>query len=343
MGMEQRWRTALGALAIGALVLLPTAGAVAQQQKVKIREAHTGTLFMAPVYIAEAAGYMAEQGIDLELNEVDSGALGIAALVAGEVQFFDADPFQAVQLQAQGKQILFIYNLTKRVTLDMVMHPEVARAKNVNRGTPIAQRFAALRGLKLGVTRPGAATDVYMRYYLKRAGMDPDRDVSLVAIGGGGSLLAALRTRQIDAFHLSAPTPYLAQRDGFGEVVVKSSAGDVPELDNFLYTGISVHKDYADKNPDVLRRWIKAVNQANTLMRQDQAAAVTHLRKHFPRMDPAVLTLALREIIPALSEDGMMNEQMMQKHLTFLVETGQTTARASAKEGVLWTNAYITK
>jgi NitT/TauT family transport system substrate-binding protein len=336
-------RTGLGALILAGLLSAPLTEGQAQQQRVKIREAHTGTLFMAPVYIAEAAGYMSEQGIDLELTEVDSGALGIAALVSGQVQFFDADPFQAVQLQTQGKQILFIYNLTKRVTLDMVMHPEVARTKNVSRSTPIAQRFASLRGLKLGVTRPGAATDVYMRYYLKRAGMNPDRDVQLVAVGGGASLLAALRTRQIDAFHLSAPTPYLAQRDGFGEVVVKSSAGDVPELDNFLYTGITVHKEYADKNPDILRRWIKAVNRANTLMRQDQASAVRHLQKHFPRMDPAVLTLALREIIPALSEDGTMNEQMMQRHLDFLVESGQTTSRSSAKEGVLWTNAYITK
>jgi len=328
---------------MASLVMLGTARTGAQPARVKIREVHTGTIFMAPVFIAEAAGYMAEEGIDLELFEVESGALATAALIAGEAQIADADPFQAVALRRQGKQILFFYNLTRRVTLDMVMHPEVARAKNISRATPITQRLAALRGLKLGITRPGAATDVYMRYYLRRAGMNPDRDVQLISIGGGGALLAALRTRQIDAFHLSAPTPYLAQRDGFGEVVVKSSAGDVPELDNFLYTGISVHKDYADKNPDVLRRWIKAVNQANTLMRQDQAAAVTHLRKHFPRMDPAVLTLALREIIPALSEDGMMNEQMMQKHLTFLVETGQTTARASAKEGVLWTNAYITK
>ncbi|MBI4391239.1 MAG: ABC transporter substrate-binding protein [candidate division NC10 bacterium] len=341
--MDLARRSGVGVLILAGLLSASLTEGQAQQQRVKISEAHTGTLFMAPVYIAEAAGYMTEQGIDLELTEVDSGALGIAALVSGQVQFFDADPFQAVQLLAQDKRILFIYNLTKRVTLDMVMHPEVTRTKNVSRSTPIAGRFAALRGLKLGVTRPGAATDVYMRYYLKRAGMEPDRDVQIVAVGGGASLLAALRTRQIDAFHLSAPTPYLAERDGFGAVVVKSSAGDVPELDNFLYTGISVHKDYADKNPDVLRRWIKAVNRANALMRKDQAAAVRHLQKHFPRMDPAILTLALREIIPALSEDGTMNEQMMQKHLDFLVETGQTTSRPSAKEGVLWTNAYITK
>ncbi len=336
-------RASLGIVLVATLVAATTGAAPAQGQRVKITEAHTGTLFMAPVYIAEAAGYMAEEGIDLELTEVDSGALGIAALVSGQVQFFDADPFQAVQLRRQGRQIIFVYNLTKRVTLDLVMHPEVARAKNISRTTPIDQRLAALRGLKLGVTRPGAATDVYMRYYLKKAGLNPDRDVQIISVGGGAGLLAALRTRQIDAFHLSAPTPYVAERDGFGVVIVKASAGDVPDLDNFLYTGIAVHNVYANKFGDVLKRWTKAANRANKLMRQDQAAAVNHLRKHFPRQDPALLTLALREIIPALSEDGTMSEKMMDKHLQFMLDDGQITLKPSAKEGLLWTNRYIVK
>jgi len=341
--MGVRIRLWLVVLVAGVLTAAASAPLGAQAPRVRITEAHTGTLFMAPVYIAEAAGYMAEEGIDLELTEVDSGALGIAALVSGQVQFFDADPFQAVQLRRQGRQILFVYNLTKRVTLDMVMHPEVARTRNISRSTPIAQRFAALRGLKLGVTRPGAATDVYMRYYLKRAGLNPDRDVQIVSVGGGAGLLAALRTRQIDAFHLSAPTPYIAERDGFGVVVIKASAGDVPELDNFMYTGISVHNVYANKNGDVLRRWTKAVNRAGKLMRQDQAAAVNQLRKHFPRTEPALLALALREIIPALSEDGTTTEEMMEKHLQFMLDDGQITMKPSAKEGLLWTNRYIVK
>ncbi|MBI3998248.1 MAG: ABC transporter substrate-binding protein [Armatimonadetes bacterium] len=336
-------RSVVGILVVAMLVAALVGAASGQAQRVRITEVHTGTLFMAPVYIAEAAGFMGEEGIDLELTEVDSGALGIAALVSGQAQFFDADPFQAVQLRRQGRQILFIYNLTKRVTLDMVMHPEVARARNISRNMPIAQRFAALRGMKLGITRPGAATDVYMRYYLKRAGLNPDRDVQIVSIGGGAGLLAALRSRQIDAFHLSAPTPYLAERDGYGVVVIKSSAGDVPELDNFMYTGIAVYNIYANRNGDVLRRWTKAVNRANRLMRQDQAAAITRLRKYFPRTDPALLALALREIIPALSEDGTMNEEMMEKHLQFMLDDGQISLKPSAKEGLLWTNRYIVK
>ncbi len=336
----RQWRLKLAALAVAVTVIASTAAATAQGPRVKIREVHTGTIFMAPVFIAEAAGFFAEEGIDLELFEVESGALATAALVAGQVQITDADPFQAVELRRQGKQILFIYNLTKRVTLDMVMHPEVARAKGISRTTPLAQRLAALRGLKLGITRPGAATDVYMRYYLKRAGIDPDRDVQLISIGGGGSLLAALRTRQIDAFHLSAPTPYIAEQDGYGVFIIKGSAGDVPELDGIIYTGIAVHNVYANRNPDVLRRWIRAAQKGYRLMRTDPTAAVTHLRKHVAR-DPALLARILPDLISALSEDGVMSEQIMQRTLDFLFEIGEIRSKPSAKEGILWTNRYL--
>ncbi len=326
-------------LLVAVAVVVAATGAGAQAPRVKVREAHTGTIFMAPVFIAEAAGYMAAEGIDLELTEVESGALGIAALISGQVEVFDADPFQAVELRRQGKQILFIYNLTKRVTLDMVMHPEVARAKNISRTTPLAQRLAALRGLKLGITRPGAATDVYMRYYLKRAGMDPDKDVQLISVGGGGPLLAALRTRQIDAFHLSAPTPNVAEQDGYGVFVIKASAGDVPELDGIMYTGISVYNVYANRNPEVLRRWVRAVSRGYQLMRSDPATAATHLRKYVAR-DPAFLARVLPDLLPALS-DGRLSEQTVQKTLDFLFAIGQITTKPSAKEGILWTNRYL--
>jgi len=125
------------------------------------------------------------------------------------------------------------------------------------------------------------------------------------------------------------------------EVIIKASAGDVPELDNFLYTGVAVSKEYAEKNPDVVRRWVKAVNKANVLMRKDEAAALKYLKKYFPRMPDDVMALAMKEIMPALSADGTMNEQMMQKHLDFLKDTEQVDSTPSGKEGVLWTNAYL--
>ena len=49
------------------------------------------------------------------------------------------------------------------------------------------------------------------------------------------------------------------------------------------------------------------------------------------------------EILPALSGDDVMNEQMMRKHLDCLQDTGQISARPSAKEGFFRTEEYIKK
>ena len=239
MELNGKWRWGISLLVIGLLVIGSDMSAfLLQAKKIKVREAHTETLFMAPVYIAEAAGYIAE-GIDLELTEVDSGALAIAALVSGGVQFADADPFMAVQLAKQGKSVQFFYNLTKRVTLDMVFSNDVIKAKKPQGR---ADR-PAVRGPEGSEARDrqeaGRRDGRLMRYYLKRAGIDPERDVQILTVGGGAALLAAMKTKQVDAFHLSAPTPYLAERE-IGKVIIKASAGDVPELDNFLYTGIVV-------------------------------------------------------------------------------------------------------
>ena len=68
---------------------------------------------------------------------------------------------------------------------------------------------------------------------------------------------------------------------------------------------------------------------------------VRHLKKYFPRMPDDVMSLAMKEIMPALSPDGSMNEQMMQKHLDFLYDTKQIDWKPSGKEGTLWTNAYL--
>jgi ABC-type nitrate/sulfonate/bicarbonate transport system substrate-binding protein len=167
--------------------------------------------------------------------------------------------------------------------------------------------------------------------------MNPDRDANH-SVGGGATLLAALRTRQIDAFHLSTPTPNRRTRQ-VGVVVIKGSAGDVPELDNFLYTGVRCTTS-TPTGGDLLRRWTKAVNRANKLMRQDQAAAVSHCASTSANRPGGAYARAPRHHPGALGR-RMMTEQCW-RHLQFMLEDGQISA-SLGKEGLLWTNRYIVK
>ena len=333
-----RGRVVLGWVVLLAATLLWAWPAAAGTTR--IRQAHTGTLFVAPVFLADALGYFGEEGIAVEFIEMESGQLATTALVAGEVQITDADPFQLVQLQRQGQRVFFFYNLANRVTLDFVMRTEVSRRLGVSRQDPLERRLAALRGLRLGITRPGAATDQYTRYYVKRAGMDPDRDVQIITVGGGAALLAAMRTGQIDGFMLSPPTPGIAEAEGIGRILIKSSEGDVPEFANFLYTALATTERFARGNEDFLRRYVRALNRANAFLRSNLDQAVAQLAPYYSGQATAQLAQTLRALLPALSADGVITEEGMRNHLAFLHNERIIPAPFTSEEGVLWTNRY---
>ena len=97
-------------------------------------------------------------------------------------------------------------------------------------------------------------TQLFPSYLLRKAGFDPEKDATFVQIGGGQALVAAMKAKRIDAFMLSAPAPYLLERDKVGTVILKNSAGEgPPEFGDFAFECIAVLKSWAEKNPQARR------------------------------------------------------------------------------------------
>ncbi len=159
----------------------------------EIKVVSAPNVFLSALYVADAEGYFKAENLDLKIVEVESGTDSVAALVSGNAQFADIGFDDLIGLSQKGeKSLVMVHNILSRVTLTLVMRNDVAQRLGVTRSSPLERRWASLKGLRLGITRPGAPTDKYMRYYLRQAGLDPDRDATIVAIGGGASLLAAL-------------------------------------------------------------------------------------------------------------------------------------------------------
>jgi NitT/TauT family transport system substrate-binding protein len=244
-------------------------------------------------------------------------------------------------LAAEGEEsVVMVHNLVGRVTFALVMNPDVARERGVSRESPIEERYAALKGLRLGVTSPGAATDKYMRYYLRQAGLDPDRDAEIIAIGDGASLLAALETGQIDAYQLSPPTPYVAAAEGFGTLLIDGAAGDVPLFADFVYTGFAANRQWADQNPEPARAFSRALNVAMERVAADPATAAATIVDRMSTNDVEIIRQTLDALLPALSTDGCFNAAAVRTTLTTMHEVELTPTAGDPAEGVLWTNAY---
>lgn len=297
--------------------------------------------FLAPLYVARDDGIFAEEGLEVEIVELESGLESVAAVVSGNAQYGDIGFEDLVALSSEGEEsLVMLHNLVNRVTLTLVMRAEVAEQLGVSRESPLEERFAALEGLTLGVTSPGAATDNYMRYYLRRAGLDPDQDASIVAIGGGAALLAALEEAQIDAYQLSPPTPFIAENEGFGVILINGPEGDVPELADFVYTGFAGNREWATANPEAAQAFSRSLRRAWEKVAADPEGVAEQILDDLGADDLAIVQETLAALVPALAETGCFTEEAVADSLATMTDAGIIEVEASAAEGVLWTNDY---
>jgi ABC-type nitrate/sulfonate/bicarbonate transport system substrate-binding protein len=176
---------------------------------------------------------------------------------------------------------------------------------------------------------------------LRLQGYDPERDAKMVAVGGGPSLLAALKQGQIDAFMLSPPVPETAVNDGYGTLLVSASQGDVPQLNEFAYEVLYARKDYIDQNRDTVRRVARAIARGNNFTLDQPDAAQALLPEHFPRVPAAMLHEAMSFLVPAVPRDGLGSEAAWAKAVEIHQQAGMISKRLETREGTIWTNEFL--
>jgi NitT/TauT family transport system substrate-binding protein len=327
--------------AMAGVVALALAGCSESGGGTQLTVASLPSAFLAAMYVAERDGTFEQEGLRVDIVELQSGADGVAAAVSGSAQIADIGFDDLVTLAEEGETgLVMVHNLVRRVTLALVMDTDKAEERGVTRESPLEERYASLKGLRLGVTSPGAASDRYLRYYLREAGLDPEKDVEIIAIGDGSSLLAALETGQIDAYQLSPPTPYVAEAAGFGTILIDGAAGDVPALSDFAYTGFAANREWARENPDTVRAFTRALNTAMAKVTSDPAATAEQIAERMSEDDVGILPRTLEALTPALSEDGCFEATAIQTTLTTMHDVGITPAEGDPAEGALWTNEY---
>jgi len=323
----------------------PAPGAVAPTkpaERLKMSFAAFPALYNIPVFIAKTQGFFEDENLDMNVLDSQNGALHPALLMSGEVNSTTVNMINIAQAHAQNRHMIQVFNVTDKLTMNMVVHNDKLKELGVSPSSSLEDKYKALGKMKIGFTSPNAPTDTFTRFYLRKGGYNPDRDAQMVSIGGATNLIAALRTKQIDAFQLTPPTPNLVELEGFATIFIKASTGEVPELDGYPYTGIAVMKDWADKNEEALTRFVRAMIKASKFAKAEPAKAQQQLKQFFPDMSDAVLASALRDMLPSLPATGALTLKDVTHYFTLNKELkifeGVTPPLT---EGVLWTNKYI--
>src|SRR5690348_978415 len=155
-------------------------------------------LTTAPVYLAEAKGYFAQEGLSVDLTVTGGGGPDIKALIAGDVDFTYTASDQVILPWQEGKNLKIVMGAIPRALINWAMHKDVAQAKGVTEKSPLADKLKALRGLTIGTTQAGSLTANLAAYTLRKAGLVPQQDATVIPVGSGLTWLAALEQRKVD-------------------------------------------------------------------------------------------------------------------------------------------------
>ena len=225
----------------------------------------------AGLWVAEDAGIFDKHNIQAELLLVTSASKMVQAMLGGDVPFAAAGGNAAVDANLAGADMVMLGVLAKVPAFYIMALPEIKTIED-------------LRGKPVGVTRFGSSTDFTMRYLLRKHGMNPDRDVSMIQAGDLNAAAAMLKTKAIFAAPFSSPANLRAQEAGARSLLNMGTAGVY-----FPHDALMARRAFINSNEDFVRRATRAYSEGVHRLFSDPAAGKRAVSKFARTSDPKIV------------------------------------------------------
>jgi NitT/TauT family transport system substrate-binding protein len=300
-------------------------------------------LTTAPVYIADAKGYFAQEGISVDITVTGGGGPDIKALIAGDVDFSYTATDQVVLPWQEGKRLTIVMGVVPRALINWAMHKDVAHTKGISEKSPLVDKLKALRGLTIGTTQPGSLTANLAAYTLRKAGLVPQQDANVIPVGSGLTWLAALEQRKVDVALMSPPLPDTAVSRGYAILLIDNARGEDPALAEFLQQVFVTRPDVIQKDPELVRKLVRALLRANRWAlgaRPEEIADVLQPSMGGGTPRDALLT-GIKATVPAYSRDGRITDQALKTALDVMEVAGILKKRPTLAD--IATNDFLPK
>jgi NitT/TauT family transport system substrate-binding protein len=211
---------ALAAVTLASAALVPLA--LAQTTKIRVGWcAKTVSAATTPFAIATKMGWYKEEGLDVELIPLSGSSDCLKTVASKEIPFALPSVEPLAIARPQGVKAKIFYTAYQGNIYGIAVPVD----------SPV-QKISDLKGKTIGVISMGSAGVPVARALVAAAGMDPAKDVSIVAAGEGAQTAAMLRSKQVDA--LSQFDTQYAMVENAG---VKMRVLDTREIDRYPSNG----------------------------------------------------------------------------------------------------------
>jgi NitT/TauT family transport system substrate-binding protein len=288
----------LWASTVGALAQAPKT--VAKGEVIRIQE-YAGAIAQIVQWTVMDQGFCTTHGLKCEMVQIPSGPLGLQALAAGSLEIVLASTDVIMQAAARGNDVQLVVGHSPNNLYALLVRADVPLPHRAA-GYPAVMQD--IKGLRVGVTARGAATEIETRALLAGAGMNPDTDVTYVAVGSTATSYPTMVAKQIDAAMGFEPFQTLCKTQKTCVVGVDLSAGEGPPELRALNGGFETYaatRKYIETHPVAIQAFVEAMVEATAWVQQPQnfEAVLAVVRRHFSLGDIPNAEAVLIELVKA--------------------------------------------
>jgi ABC-type nitrate/sulfonate/bicarbonate transport system substrate-binding protein len=249
-----------------ALVQFMAGGFAAAQQLHMSYPGLTGE--STPMWIAKEAGFFKEYGIDARLVYMEGGRLSIQSLLSNTTQFMTGDAVSALAAIAGGADIVLLASAKNVLPYVFAVSKDVRRPQE-------------LKGKIIATSQVGGRAGEIARMVIRNVGLDPDKDVTYLAVGGTMSRLAALSTGKVHAAPISQIVVPVAEERGLRIMQIDP----IPLIIDAVWTS----RKFAEENPQVVQNVLRGYTRAIATLVKDREKSVEIMRKYMRGLDARVV------------------------------------------------------
>lgn len=248
----------------GATFLLAMAAstpALAQVTDLTIVVPNPSAINNYPLHVAVGEGYFAEEGLEVQVEAVNGSASVLQLLASGQGDIGQPGPAPVLAARARGEDIVMIYNHFSRSVFGLVVPEDSA-----------AQTPADLKGTTIGVGTADGAEVGFTRSIMTDLGLVEGTDYEFLAIGDGGTAVAAFLNEEVDAYAAAVSDAAIISSRG----IPLREITPEPYLEYFG-NGWAVTRAFLEENPETLEKFGRALVKG-TRFGMDPANAEATLR-----------------------------------------------------------------
>ncbi len=331
MRKSRGWGLIVGLLIVGICFSLQLSWGATLQ---KVRLGEVRALPYLPTYVALGKGFFQEEGVEVELVTFPGGSKTREALMAGDIAFASTATVNVLiaRLKGQPVKIIAAENIFEIFSL-------AVRAGLSDRITQVQH----LKGHKVGVSRPGSGSWAWLVAFARKAGLDPEKDLDIIGVGGIHTMYTSLRAERIDAAVVWEPLTAQLLLNNTGTLLIdiadpgqhREWVGEVA-----LSQVLATREEVLTNQPDLVRRVVSAFQKAiayiHTHTPKEIASVIT---PYFEEMEEALLIKSLERVLPGVPVDAGISEKAYNTDAQAYVDVGILERMIPYEEAVDWSFA----